>query len=269
MNVLRQAVADFYPEPHRFICITDDAAGLDSRVEAVALPVADKVPRARGRGSPSCYVRLWAFSREAAAILGPRVVSIDLDVVILDDLRPLFNRPGDFVAWSDPSNSKFRYQGGFWIMQTGTRTHVWDDFPGADEAYRRSTGAGLNGTDQGWMSYIMSDEAIVDKRDGIWKMKDWDRQRRGAEHPIRMVQMLGQHAPWGGTCKQRYPSLHEQWQRCKMRTYGRDVLYINTRNFRSAGTMYRRGEINENPTDRMIELGYVRAVKIDPPMETK
>jgi hypothetical protein len=37
------------------------------------------VPSPHGRGNPSCYRRLKAFSAEAAEIIGERFVSIDLD----------------------------------------------------------------------------------------------------------------------------------------------------------------------------------------------
>ncbi len=57
--------------PHRLVCVTDDPAGIDPRVEIV--PLWDKC-RALG----GCYNRLWVFSHEARDLFGDRFVCIDL-----------------------------------------------------------------------------------------------------------------------------------------------------------------------------------------------
>ena len=102
VHKLRNMVARHYQKPHRFICVTDDAEGLDAGVEVVPLwdDYAD-IPNPSFRNGPSCYRRLKVFSRDIGNVLGERFVCIDLDVVISGDLRPLFDRTEDFIAWKN------------------------------------------------------------------------------------------------------------------------------------------------------------------------
>ena len=58
VKVMRSMVARNYPEPHRFICVTDDPAGLED-VETVPLwDDYSHIPNPSFRGGPSCYRRL-------------------------------------------------------------------------------------------------------------------------------------------------------------------------------------------------------------------
>lgn len=71
VNVLRRMVARHYPHPHRFVCITDDAKGIDPGVEVI--PVWDDyadIPPPQGGYNPSCYRRLRLFSREMEGFWG-------------------------------------------------------------------------------------------------------------------------------------------------------------------------------------------------------
>src|SRR5919108_5142727 len=102
VNILYAMIARWYPRPFRFVCVTDDAKGLDERIEAIPMPVRfDQLQSPQGARFPQCYARLWNFSREAA-VLGERIFQIDIDVVITGDLTALVDRAEDFVGWSDP-----------------------------------------------------------------------------------------------------------------------------------------------------------------------
>src|SRR5690606_3577319 len=71
-----------YPDPHRFICVTDDATGLDD-IETV--PLWDdyaEIPNPSFKGGPNCYRRLKVFSRDIGKLLGERFVCLDLDMLI-------------------------------------------------------------------------------------------------------------------------------------------------------------------------------------------
>src|SRR5690606_17846609 len=95
VNTLRRMVQRHYQAPHRFICITDDPAGLDGGIEVV--PLWDdyaSVPNPTGGGRPSCYRRLKLFDPAMAEVIGPRFVMLDLDCVICGGLAPIFRRPG-------------------------------------------------------------------------------------------------------------------------------------------------------------------------------
>jgi hypothetical protein len=94
VNVLRSMVERHYRKPHQLVCITDDGAGIDPRVRVVPLwQDHARLPSPHGGNNPSCYRRLRAFSAEAAELIGPRFVSVDLDCVITGDMRPVWDRP--------------------------------------------------------------------------------------------------------------------------------------------------------------------------------
>jgi hypothetical protein len=92
VNRLRSMLARHLRIPHRLYCITDDRSGLDPEIGCFAMPtwLAD---------TPRCRRRMQQFSGEFDWIFGPRILSIDLDVVIVDDITPLVDRPEPIVGW--------------------------------------------------------------------------------------------------------------------------------------------------------------------------
>ena len=172
VNVLRRMVARHYPDPHRFICVTDDREGLDREVEVVPgwNDFAD-VPSPSGGRNPSCYRRLRAFHPEIAQTFGPRFVSLDLDMVITGDLRPLWNRPEPFVIWGD-TNPRTFYNGSMFLMSAGARSKVWNTFdPKTSPAAARA--AGHFGSDQGWISHCLGKgEATWSTADGVYSFRN-------------------------------------------------------------------------------------------------
>lgn len=202
VNTMRRMVARNYPEPHRFICVTDDAQGLDEGIEAVPLwtDLAD-IPNPSFRGGPSCYRRLKVFSRDIGKVLGERFVCFDLDMLITGDLRPLLNRTEDFIAWKNP-HPAWPYNGSMFMLTAGARPEVWESFdpetsPGISHA------AKCRGSDQGWMSYVLGpNEATWGRADGVWSYQDEILKRRGitlAEHlpkGARVVAFHGVIDPW-------------------------------------------------------------------------
>jgi len=191
VNILRNMLARHVHVPHRLVCITDDTQGLDSRVEALPCPAFAEIDPRDGH-YPMCFRRLWNFSDEARIALGPRILAIDLDVVIRDDMAPIIERTEDFVGWSMPGRTF--YQGGIYMHRTGTRTHVWTrfDVKTSPDVVERMQ---YVGSDQKWMSMQLApDEARFD--DGLIMH---NRQFHG-EPPdgVRVVQFsgAGQNSPW-------------------------------------------------------------------------
>lgn len=197
VNALRDMVAKHYPDPHRFICIADDPAGIAKGVEVVPLwdDYAD-IPNATwGDKAPSCYRRLKVFSKEFEQIAGKRFCVMDLDVVITGDLRPLVNRPEDFVMWKDPG-MKWPYNGSMMLMTAGARSQVWDDFDPATSP-QEANAAGCLGSDQGWISYKLGKkEATWAAKDGVLSYRvDLGRGPQLPKH-ARVVVFHGQEDPW-------------------------------------------------------------------------
>jgi hypothetical protein len=172
VHVMRRMVARNYPEPHRFICVTDDPVGLDSGIEVVPLwGDYAEIPNPSFRGGPSCYRRLKVFSRDIGSVLGERFICLDLDMLITGDLRPLLNRTEEFIAWKNP-HPMWPYNGSMFMLTAGSRPRVWESFdPETSPAI--SHAAKCKGSDQGWMSYVLGKgEPTWDKSDGVYSFQD-------------------------------------------------------------------------------------------------
>jgi hypothetical protein len=196
---LRDMIAKHYAKPHRFLCVTDEPAKLPG-IETIPLwKDAGNVPSPIGHSYPSCYRRLKVFAPEAGEMFGPRLVSIDLDTVIVNDITPLFDRPEDFVIWGEsdfPHTTP--YCGSMWMLRTGTRTKVWTEF---DEktSPRAAMKAGCRGSDQAWLSYILGPkEATWGRKDGVYSFrKHIQKYGHGLPSDARMVMFHGKEDPWG------------------------------------------------------------------------
>ena len=172
VNVLRRMVKRWYSDPHRFFCVTDDPKGLDAEVEVIpAWNDFANVPSPSGGRNPSCYRRLRAFKPDIGDVFGPRFVSLDLDIVITGDLRPLWNRTEDFIIWGD-TNPRTFYNGSMFLMNAGARPQVWERFD-PKTSPRLSRSHGHHGSDQGWISECLGpNEAKWTDADGVYSFRN-------------------------------------------------------------------------------------------------
>jgi len=96
---LRSMVGRNLARPHRFVCLTDDATGIDPEVEVLELPRTgdtdfdQRVSWTREHG----WLKVLAFASPLHDLVGP-VLFIDLDVVIVDDIGCFFDPPGEFLV---------------------------------------------------------------------------------------------------------------------------------------------------------------------------
>jgi hypothetical protein len=215
VNIMRAMVERHYPEPHRVVCITDDPEGIDERVMTVPLWAlhGDLLnPTWPGPG-PSCYRRLRAFSPEFAEIAGERFVSIDLDVVITGDMRPLWNRDEDFIMYAS-KHAHGALNGSMFMMRTGARAHVWEDFDPIDSP-KLTHAAGLTGSDQAWIEYCLGrrKEATWTEADGIYAWRQDCKQRRAGALPegARLVVFHGKPDPWDPVARAASPWIAEHF----------------------------------------------------------
>lgn len=200
VNVLRRMVARHYQAPHRFVCVTDQTDGLDPEVEVVpAWNDHARIASPHGRKNPSCYRRLRAFSPDIAETFGERFVSLDLDCVIVGDLRPLWDRPEDFVMWGDTNSQPGSYyNGSMFLLRAGARPKVWQDFD-PETSPQIAMKAGCFGSDQGWISYCLGPgETKWSKADGVYSFRNDFRlpQRRDLPADARIVIFHGSDDPW-------------------------------------------------------------------------
>ncbi len=195
---LREMIARHYAKPHRFVCVTDRPHELPG-VHAIPLwEDCSRIASPIGHSYPSCYRRLKVFAPDAAGICAPgeRLVSIDLDTVIVGDLVPLFDRPEDFIIWGEsdfPHTTP--YCGSLWMLRAGTRPQVWTEFDPLTSPAQAWT-HGCRGSDQGWLSYILGKhEAVWTRKDGVYSYR---KHLRGGPLPkdARMVCFHGKVDPW-------------------------------------------------------------------------
>lgn len=213
VNVLRAMVARHYAKPYRFTCITDDPAGIDPRVRVLPLWSDHAlIPSPHGGRNPSCYRRLRMFASDAGALIGERMLSIDLDTVITDDVTAIWDRPEDFVIWEGTAG-KNPYNGSMILLRAGTRTAVWDDFdPGTSP--KRGAHVGYVGSDQAWIAYKLgSQEARWRRDDGVysWRMHLQHHMRGRLPKGARIVFFHGNHDPWHPMTQRLSPWIADHW----------------------------------------------------------
>jgi hypothetical protein len=152
----------------RVICVTDDPSGID-RCET--FPLWDDhatLNNRSGANLPSCYRRLKLFdpaTQEALKIAaGDRICSLDIDSVIVNDMRPLWSKPQHFVGWAVRGTHHMRvFNGSMWMFTAREHAEVWHDFipfKSPDDVHR----AGYLGSDQAWLSHKFAKDTAC----GTW-----------------------------------------------------------------------------------------------------
>lgn len=153
--------------PFRYILMTDDITPkINKEVEQYKLWNTH-------RNLGGCYHRLFTFSKEFEKCGGERFIQMDLDMIITGDITPLLDRDEDFVYYrmKGPDGSGFRMNNGMYMMNTGSRSFVWETFnenPRKAMSLRKG-----NGTDQGVTNSMLDleNEAHWDQGDMIYDMR--------------------------------------------------------------------------------------------------
>jgi hypothetical protein len=147
-----------------------------------------------------------------ADIIGPRFVSVDLDTVIVNDVRPLWNREEDFVIYGYPLKGT-PYNGSMWMMNAGAREKVYTDFHPVKSPYLAKH-AGYRGSDQAWMCYALGPkEATWGYKDGVvaWRSDLKSRDYKLPPH-ARIAFFQGLTDPWNKEAQQRAPWIQQHYQ---------------------------------------------------------
>ena len=84
VNILANMFRRHLHIPHEMVCITDQIDGFNENIRII--PLWNDYNRSGG-----CFRRLKIFSDEMAALIGKRFVSVDLDVVLVGDITPIFD----------------------------------------------------------------------------------------------------------------------------------------------------------------------------------
>jgi hypothetical protein len=95
VNRLYGMVARHLHGDFRFICLTDNSMGVRPEVECMPLPTLPLAP-----GAERGWNKLASFQADLSGLRGTALF-LDLDVVIVDDITPFFEHPGEFLIIKD------------------------------------------------------------------------------------------------------------------------------------------------------------------------
>lgn len=198
--------------PFQLFCITDDPRGLAPGIKPFPLWPAPGVLLSPKR--PNCYRRLRMYSREAREWFGERIVSIDLDCVIVSNIDDIFSRQEDFIAWTKRIPGRpggVPYQGSLISHRTGTRPQLWEEF-NPDTSPELGRARGFCGSDQAWVSAkLPPNEAVWTEHDGIYSFKGKVR-REGLPKNARIIMFHGVPDPWHPGLDIEHPWIKEHYR---------------------------------------------------------
>lgn len=139
VNNLARGVKKHLKRPHRFICFTDDPKGLDNGIEAMPLP---ELGLPEGHNDTR-WQKLALFRKDLMGLKGTALF-LDLDLVVVDDLEPLFEIDGAFRIIRDddlfrskplrkvnPSRDAFLHSVGnssVFRYEVGSHSYILDTF---------------------------------------------------------------------------------------------------------------------------------------------
>jgi hypothetical protein len=139
----------------RFVCLTDRSEGVRSEVQCLPIP-----DLALPQGIPERgWKKLTTFAADLHGLKGTALF-LDLDVVIVDDLTPFFEQPGDFFIihdWKRPwrvtgNSSVYRFE-------LGEHPEVLERFRAEHEDIRTRLR-----NEQAWLSEVMHQQGKL----GYW-----------------------------------------------------------------------------------------------------
>lgn len=129
VNRLRAMLARHLHLDHELVCVTDDPVGIDGDTRIVPLPETF-------RDTPRCRRRMQQYSRAFTEQLDARrVLSIDLDVVLVNDITPIIDRHEPLVCWR--VGHARAYSGSFVLLDAGYLDDLWELFASDPEGFPR------------------------------------------------------------------------------------------------------------------------------------
>lgn len=211
VNTACRLLAAELTTPHRVVCITDMPEGV---TECDTYPLWPDPPGLVTAGRPNCWRRIRLFDPATAAKIGPRILSMDIDMVPMASLDPL-------LATAEPfkivRGSFAAYNGSMWVMDAGVHPHVWSKFkPATSPTFARRAphphrpGTRMVGSDQVWLSMQVPNAPTWGREDGILSY---------AAHAVgykkaaaaRLWFFAGGIKPWSAQTRKLLPAVHEKY----------------------------------------------------------
>jgi hypothetical protein len=148
-NRLRAGLQKHLHIDHELVVVTDDPTGLH--------PCIRTFPITEFTDTPRCRRRMKQYSAEFARDIGAtRILGIDLDVVIVDDITPIVDRPEPVVGWLVGYARVF--SGSFVLFDAGALHGAWQRFAADPEDYPRLASPHGVGSDQAMLNHYLAHE---------------------------------------------------------------------------------------------------------------
>jgi hypothetical protein len=186
--------------PYRFVCAVDERRTFKTDVQQVIMPNLDLAEIGGPNDRPGCLPRLRLFDplwqRQLGIDPGDRVMVLDLDIVIVGKLAPLFDRPTEFTILQGVNYHDGKFNGSVWTTTGGYRPDVWSDF--SVEACENIPNHGF-ANDQAWLEYKLAAVAgaYTPAADGVYAIAKpgWPKQQPHAPANARIVAFPGARDP--------------------------------------------------------------------------
>lgn len=223
VNALGHMLKDHCSLPYRFVCVTDDTHGVEFETYPLWNGPAVEVPK----NKPNCFKRLRLFDRLMAKEFGPKILQLDLDCVLMDDIAPLITDDPFKIMYGKAA----KYNGSMWQVKPREMSYVWDDFglqPREAQrelyVYNHKIKRGNYGSDQAWLSYKIQDAPMWTNDDGCYHytLLHPDVRSPGNSVPrsstklpknARAVFFAGGTKPWSPGVAEKNPALYEAYRR--------------------------------------------------------
>jgi hypothetical protein len=143
----------------QLVCLTDRSEGVRAEVKCLPIPelaLPDGIPE---RG----WKKLTTFAADLHGLKGTALF-LDLDVVIVDDITPFFEVPGDFLIihdWKRPQ--RITGNSSVYRFELGTHPEVLERFRAEHETIR----ARLR-NEQAWLSEVLHQQGKLDYWPAAW-----------------------------------------------------------------------------------------------------
>lgn len=135
VNRLHAGVRRGLDRSFRFICFTDDAAGIDPAIETHPLPIepfeAEIVAAMQRKGRRGAWRKISLF-RPGLADMSGQILGFDLDVVVTGDLADIVDHSPDRVVmrreWRYEWRGKHGGHGSVFSFDPGLHPYLYDEF---------------------------------------------------------------------------------------------------------------------------------------------
>lgn len=203
---------------HRIICITDDPSGIMECETFPLWPDCGNLANATRNYLPSCYRRLKLYDRqtqiEMGIRFGERIVSIDLDTLILGNLDALLRTEGRFISWELPGQDHAKvFNGSLQMFNAGDLQDIWSSFD-PSRSPRAAALAGFRGSDQAWLSWrLVGMEGSVGLKWPI--IASYPSQvliQRKALTDTKLIFFHGTVKPWYPEARAETPWVSQYWR---------------------------------------------------------